>query len=195
MTLKKLILSILLFKINIISAQSDTLDRCNDKREKIGFWKVYLDSNARRTVKSNAVYYVYDFYDNGKRVIRYPKISKGEDLKILANQTSKIGLPILLTGLINGYYYTDIGKQVISQYIYQNGLPVKLIGCLYLASLKKRKNIDKVCLFERVDYTKKYKGQFGTYYYESFSPPDTLNCKKYWYRKDKRRWKFHRIDE
>jgi hypothetical protein len=65
--------------------------------------------------------------------------------------------PILLNGTLK---YFNNKNEEISEEIYENGLPIKL------TSFKYKKNDNTPYPFEILDFTKKYKNQLGSFYFE-----------------------------
>ncbi|MBL7892809.1 MAG: hypothetical protein JNL63_09265 [Bacteroidia bacterium] len=100
------------------------MNRYNSKKQKDGYWLSYLDSNFNKTERSNAKYYRYDYYCNGK-----PKV--GNSHKTKRNLNTKIvykpnfvdpinEYPILLNGDV---FYYDKQDTLVGYESYKNGRP------------------------------------------------------------------------
>ncbi len=87
-----------------VYSQIDTLNNFNEKGKKQGYWKCYLDKEFKVVDSSKAVFYFYQFYDNGKRINeirgKTPKKTHIKSLLLKNDTTSGI---IALSGNLKFY--------------------------------------------------------------------------------------------
>lgn len=165
-------------------AQNDTLNKFNNKGKKNGYWIKYLDQNVSPVDSINSYFYGYELYDNGTSLFVYNKDWWLKQSKLSYNDSlPKKGSPILLNGIFSWYDNKDSLPSIIETY--KNGYPISIEAyhkCQY--HLRHRS--------EFVDFTKRYNNEIGTYYVES----EGFNgMKKYWFRKEQKKWKARQIKE
>ena len=166
---------LLLFINSTSIAQNDTLNRYNSNKKKDGFWICYLDGKLKKTDIQKAVYYGYDLFDNGRNLtqlgIHGMKVHSVSKPKEIAEKKNN---PILLEGK-----FVLINKRGDEKSIeeYRNGYPYIFRG---LSTYKNKKLIDFE--MEYLDFTKKYQGEQGSFYYEERST-NLKDTTKYWIRR------------
>ncbi len=176
----------LLFSLSLICLTSssqnnaDTLNKYNDKGKKHGYWKVYLTETIVKTKDSTkAFYYAYNYYENGSLVILTTNLgTRKKPVKIEYDGVkSTAGHPVLLNGRLK--LYDKHGLEYDE--IYANGLPTYKMS---YASYKGAPNVK----LELLDYSRPYKNQMGSFYYELYYQDGTV-YKKYWFTKnEKGKW-------
>lgn len=166
-------------------AQADSLyNKIDDKGEKNGVWIVYLDSLLNPIDSTGSFFYAYEIYDNGKRVFKHYKDHNSDADSILYNlDYPEKGNPILLDGTFK--WFTADGR-ILEHEEYSAGWPVYWKSYQYYA-----KDPNKCGFNEVLDWSKKYKGIEGTYYYEELWDGEVKL--EGWFRKGKRGWRVYKI--
>jgi hypothetical protein len=164
-------------------SQSDTLNQYNDKGKKQGYWLAYLNEKLKRTDSCNAIYYGYEYFENGQNLTNLSK----RDIKkytIEPSMPKRSGLPILL----DGEFVLKPNSSVKYLESYKNGMPYIFKAYVDFKNIKKM-NFEQ----EYLDFTKKYKNQIGSFYWEERSP-NTNDTTKYWFRKFDGKWQSVKIE-
>lgn len=168
-------------------SQLDTLNKLNSKGKKTGYWKVFLDDKVNPTSNiENSYFYGFELWDEGENVFHYSKNRWKNNKMTFDGTLPEKGKPILITGTFKWF---DT-KGLFSEEVYKNGNPVYIRS--YTGSTSITDTV--VHLFEDLDFTKKYNNINGTYFYQEHSH-NTGDVKKYWFRKGKKKWKMHKVDE
>jgi hypothetical protein len=169
------------------SAQTDPLNRLNDKVKKDGYWIQYLDSLLYPTDSANAYFVGYDLYDNGIKVFNFgdrPGLWKKDKL-VYEGQLPLKGQAKLLDGTFKLY---SPEMRIESEEIYKNGKPFYIKSYVYNKKDPVNSSFNEVLYFDRL-----YNNIPGTFYYEEYLFGKLRT--KYWFRKGKRGWKSYRIKE
>lgn len=176
-----LIIFLLNCSLHITFGQKDTLNKYNSKGKKTGYWKVFLDENARPTDSSNAFFYGYNLYANGKYLWEFEKRLRGFDIgkTVYEGKPSEKGRPELLTGKVLTYY--SFGP-LLREEIYKNGSPV------LIKTYHKNKKNPTMDWYEIVYFDRLYNNLIGSFYLEEFYNNKII--KKAFYYKVKRKWKY-----
>lgn len=163
-------------------AQNDTLNHFV-KGKKDGIWKVYLDSSLNLVDNiESALFIAFEAYDNGKRIFKYYK-NRNKDADSVTynlNWPTK-GSPQIISGVFE--WFTKDGR-IIEHEEYKNGWPWYWKSYIY-----HKKNPQKCGLNEVLDWSKRYNGIFGTYYYEEYWDGELHFYG--WFRKVKRTWRVY----
>lgn len=180
--MKKALFILLLLPIFCFS-QNDTINQyVNGKKN--GVWKVYLDSLLNPVKdESSAFFIAYEAYDFGDRIFKcYKRDEVGADSLFYNNEWPIKGNPQVLDGFFE--WKTNDGR-ILAQEEYKNGWPWywKLIQYY-------KKYPQKIGMIEILDWSKKYNGIFGTYYYEDYFDTE-LHCHG-WFRKGKKGWRVYK---
>jgi hypothetical protein len=187
----KTIFCIFLLVTGNVTGQTDTLNKFNSKGKKDGYWLQYLDFNLLPTDSLNSYYKGFELYDNGKALYQFKEVKGLKKTKLTTSMKSVKGFPVLIDGFFKWEYPTDSipaitkefknGHPTIAKYYY----PIKLRDTLFNGSM------------EIVDYTKRYNGIRGSYYYECqrntkvFMGPERY--RKRWYYKKRNKWKLRSV--
>lgn len=185
MKIKNLIFSLLLFfNAAKLFSQTDTLNKISNNKS--GYKIKYFDLNFSPVDSNQAYFGIYIYYDNNRATF-----IPGKDWQVTKlfvpkeySYTTK-GKPVFLDGTIKRYDGADTLPYTIE--IYKNGYPLTLTSyhhCHY----------HPYGVSEYLDFTKLYNNQTGSYYIEYHNGFQT-NIKKYWYKKENRKWKKQRIKE
>ncbi|MCD6069022.1 MAG: hypothetical protein K0S33_3848 [Bacteroidetes bacterium] len=159
--LKTIIISTLCFSTLSSQTKPDTINRLNSKHKKEGFWKVYLTDYLIETEDTTQAYYfAYDYFVNGHLIIwtSSAQYYKKKAIRVTTDNQSNKGQPVLLNGHFQFYYSNGLGLEAT----YKGGLPVL---DLTIGS----NTLGKSVTIESLDYSKKYKNQFGSFLYERFN--------------------------
>jgi hypothetical protein len=177
---------VLLTSFDLLSGQTDTLNKLTPSGKKTGYWKVYLNENADPVENiANAYFYGIELYDNGERVFKYnPHKWTGTSLKF-DGRLPKKGEPEPINGTF--LWYNDKGFLQISE-TYKNGQPLYIKS--YHVLNNKSDTVDHV--FEDLDFTIRYNNIPGTYYYREHAL-FTGTFTEYWFRKGKKGWRVYKI--
>jgi hypothetical protein len=161
------------------------LNKHSKSGKKDGYWKIFLDEKLSPTDSLQSYFYGYDFYDNGKPIIVYRKDWWRKNYRHKFDSSlMKKGNPVLLNGTFTWYKDKDSLPAIIETY--KEGQPLKLLSFHYC-------EFHIYGIEELVDYSKKYNKELGSYYFEIHDGFQS-NIRKYWYRKEKGRWKRKRIE-
>ena len=164
------------------SLSIDTLNKCDKKGKRIGFWIEFVDKNLIQTKKQKkAVYFRYSYYENDKKI--FPPSappSRGKCiLKINGNNAQK-GEIILLDGV-----YLLYNKN--SKFLIERDSIVK--GIVWnIKTYNKNGQINEV-----IDYTKRYLKQSFSCLFITYKKNGNLEF-NYYYTKINNKWKFIKKD-
>jgi len=181
-------ISIMLFMFCLANlkgqAQTDTLNKFNDKKIKQGYWLIYLsDSLCMVDDKKDAFYYTYIYYDNGFGFDGFfcPRAcaSKRNSSKFEINaQKANKGEPLLLHG--NFKTYNKAGN-LIGNETYVKGVPTIVEDNTYD---KKGKYVSTAVY----DWGDKYQNQICSFSICDYDG-DKLKSKYYQAKNEKGEWK------
>lgn len=154
-----ILILIFLFAAKIFSQKNDTLNRLNEKGDKIGYWKMYYNINLESVMDTiNAKYISFDYYINGK-IFRYTREKKKEGkIKIVYIPKDTLRDNRKLNGVVS---YYDSDKNLAYKDEYSQGLLIKASSYSYY--------FDKHYILykeESIDYSRKYNNTENTYYHE-----------------------------
>jgi hypothetical protein len=147
-----------------------------------GYHKVFLDQNLNKTDYSNAYFWGYEFYDDGKIVAeKFPKTKHYKNCKLIFDGTLPMkGNPIALDGTFSWRFKN--GEEIIVENTYKEGYTLFI------------KEFSANELWMLIDFTKKYKNEEGSCYFTdyisyTFSTEKRKKTTCYWYRKINGEWK------
>ncbi len=170
-----------------LNGQGDTLNKSDINGKKNGFWIAYLDAHLNPTDSPTSYFKAFEYYDHGYRVFGFKKRKWHSQDSITYNMDfPKKGKPILIAGLFEWYSRGSKNPYCTEEYL--NGHPI-IYKSFYIGPEK-----GKSCLFEFVDFTRRYNNIPGTNYAEIHNQYDS-EFKKFWYYKAKRHWRGHRIKD
>ncbi|MES2762695.1 MAG: hypothetical protein V4677_10820 [Bacteroidota bacterium] len=168
-----------------ISAQTDTINKLDAKGKKTGYWKVFLDERVMPIDSANSYLYGYEFFESGKSV--YPVFITEKNLtryKITyEGKLPEKGNPMAINGTLK-WFDTKYGSdELILLDEFEGGYP----------KVFKEYCLSGSAVFQMLDFTKKYNNEVGTFYRESYYGFIIAKSKekltKYWFRKEKNKWK------
>lgn len=186
----KIIYFILIFLSIKTFAQPNPINQFDAKGKKTGYWKIFLDEHAMPTDSANAYLFGYEYFDNGKSIMNIFITEKNlTRYKIIyEGKLPEKGSPIPIDGTIKWFFLNRdkvVGLKIWSEF--DNGYPKTIKE--YFAS--------DSTLLTMNDFTKKYNNEPGTFYVESYYGFIVISSrqkiKKYWYRKEKNKWKACKI--
>jgi hypothetical protein len=144
---------------------------------KAGLWKVFLDEKFKIiSDSSKAFYYGYETYDNGNSLYPLVQFKKG----IITSLKSEVGKPIPLNGALIIQYKN--GK-VSTEANYSNGFPTIWYGYRW-------DKTGRCTMKESLDYSKQYKNQPGSFYYEKYNQDNILVETFYFGKKENGKWDY-----
>ncbi|MCJ8288346.1 MAG: hypothetical protein HRT58_03365 [Crocinitomicaceae bacterium] len=184
----KITISILLCVLSYSCiAQNDSINQHNLKGKKHGVWIVYLDSLLSPVDSIYQAYFTgYESYDNGDRIFKYYEGQNSDADSVSYNFVRPVkGSPELINGVFK--WFTSDGR-ILEHEEYENGWPKYYKSYQYYA-----KDIQKCGFNEVLDWTKKYNGIEGSYYYEELLGDKVAMTG--WFRKGKRGWRVYKIKE
>jgi hypothetical protein len=166
-------------------SQMDTLNKCNDKKKKTGYWVEYFDNNVIPTDSANSYFYGFQLYDNGYKVYSFGKLKEKRKLTLIYDSIlPKKGHPILVNGVFK-WYFKDSTLRLEEKYV--AGLP-----SIYKVYAQRYLTDKSTIVGELADFTRKYNNIQGTFYHElNFLYSDSKIQSRYY--KDGKKWKSHRI--
>lgn len=169
----RFIICILVLCNGIIVGQNNF--NCTDSLgRKIGYWKIFYDGEFSITDSTNAYYYAYSYYDEGKEIIFYKKpVFCPKSIQFNGTKGAK-GIPAAANGtliwkckrreaksiFVNGFLKLDEETTGISN----DGLSYKSKSIVYL--------------------DKKYEGIEGSYLYESIKREGKIVDSSYYIKKN-----------
>ena len=174
---------LLIFSTNLTVGQIDTLNGYNSKRQKNGYWKVFLDGNSNVVRDSTKAYfYGFELWDNGKKAYFFAKHSK---VSSYSGPTLIKGHPIPISGTFK--WFDHKGRPSLEEK-YDNGHPI-----VFKSYHGQRNKTDTTLyLFEEINYMKRYNNIPGTALYQEHSFDNLV--KSYWFRQGEKGWRAYYID-
>jgi hypothetical protein len=162
--------------------KSDTLSQFGKNHKKTGYWPVYLDSNLNICKDtSKAAYYGYNYYENGKLIDPLQQYKNRIRKKVDFAIKPQTGKPVLLTGRYVFYYNNSDNIEFVEYY--DNGH--SSIQMAFRWDANGRQTMKEV-----LDYTKPYKNQTGSFYYEKYGAEGEL-IDKFWFgKKENDKWDY-----
>lgn len=181
-SMKKNIASFLITCLFFVTGFTQEYNQLNIKGEKTGYWKIFLDKNVNPTDSLHAVFWGYEFFDNGKVIgekFKPVKKSKYEYLQV-EGMIPVEGNPVMLNGTLRWYYKRHGQEQILSEDTFKNGFAI---------TLKEFTNNQLTAL---MDFTKHYHQQEGSCYIIGYDNSVITQCR--WYRKEGNKWESVQTD-
>jgi hypothetical protein len=179
------------FCLGSFNSQNDTLQQVTARGKKQGYWKVFLDSNARKTDSSQAYFIAYEYYHEGKNAFDFYDLKwKTRDSAVFTGLFSAPGHPILLNGKFT--WFDKKNQMITFEENYENGHPTKFKEVRY----KKKKGHYTWAFIRTHDFSKRYHGVPGSYYIQEQNNQAIYSVEEwanFWYRDGKRGWRKYRI--
>lgn len=167
--------------------QKEALKKNTSKGKNTGYKKVFLDDKVNPTDSSNAFFYGYDLYNNGKLVFKFYENKWKYNKIIYDGKIPQKGRPQILTGTFKWYKNYGINEFLETEATYKDGNPV-----FVKTYIRGKKAPTKLIYNQVYYYDKLYNNILGTYYYEEYFDGKLLNKK--WFRKGKVGWKCYEIN-
>lgn len=165
------VLLLCFFGKTTVFAQNQKLD---------GYHKVFLDKNLNKTDSSNAYFWAFEFYDEGKIISeKFPPSKYYKNCELIFDGTLPAkGSPIAVNGVFKWLYH----KEVIEENTCKDG---------YVLIIKEFTTNELSLL---IDFTKTYNNEEGSSHFTdylsyTFSSDKRKKTTCYWYRKVNNEWK------
>ncbi len=164
---------------SIVWGQDLTVNTLNADGKKHGYWTQYLDSNIEAIDSSQASFYGYEYFDNGKSVSSYRPKKWLRNTKLTLNGKEINSKALIILDGVFEWYNSD--NQLIHKLIIDKG--VLAYRAVY------NPNGDGVSTFTQIwDYNKLYLNQTGSFFYKETNEKNEIK-NSHWYGKTSGKWK------
>ena len=163
--------------------KSDTLNKHNDKRQRHGYWVVYLTKQLTPTTDtSKAFFYGFNYYDNGHLVgyFNIGNVYKKEATYVTYEDSMQPRKGKIK--LLNWHFIFHDRDSISMEETYKNGIPIIRKSYVWDA--------DKRCKYLQIlDYTNEYEEEIASYEYEYYYYDELIE--KMRFRNKAKTWGYH----
>lgn len=173
----KIIIFILISSIPFLSCGQE-FNKLDQKGKKTGYWKTFLDENVNPADSTNASFWGYEYYHEGKIVAqKFIKVKPSSRMRLEVEGMQPVkGKPVMVNGVIKWYYTNKEGEeQIIAEDTFKDGFVLTL------------KEFTDNKLTALMDFTKKYNNLEGSCYITGYYNSEIIQCR--WYMKIDNKWK------